>query len=92
MNNPFLAMQVLHSLDKLSKIVSSESFSETTGFIFDLYEWKQVTLLNELKNNEINVYEFFRGLKNQFSLVSVKLNEFNNVGVVELLEQTDLVV
>jgi hypothetical protein len=81
-HNPLLTVQVVHSLDQLLEVVSRERFWEPTRFVFDLYKWKQVALLNQLQNNKVNMNQLLRTFNDQLSFVCIVLNQFDDVRMV----------
>ena len=74
-------MQVLHCAQQLQKVISGESFIETTLFVLDLDEREEIPLLHELQYYEKDLDSFSTGL-NHYLTVAIVFYQLDYVGVV----------
>lgn len=56
MNYSGSVMKILNGAQELQKVVSGESFVESTLLVFDLDEGEEIALLDELKHNKEHLY------------------------------------
>lgn len=91
MHNACCIMQILNCAQELQEIVARKPLIKATFFIPDLNEGKEISLLNEFKDNEKHLDSFSTWFDNDLSLAII-LKKFNNVGVVHCLYQVDLIL
>ena len=91
MDNSSHSMQVLNRVEHLREIVTRKLLRKASALILPLDEGKEVALLNEFKHDEEYLNALARLLDHGLSL-TVVVDELNDVGVLDLLEELHLIV
>ena len=90
MHNARVVVQVVDGAQQLFKIVARKLLVKTAPRILDLNVRKEVTLLDKLEHYE-KYLDGFAGVFDHDLAVAVVLDQLDDVGVVQLLQQRHLV-
>ena len=85
------AVEILNGIEHLSEVITSVIFREASSLVFEFYEREEVALLDQLKDNEKDLDCPARAIDNEFT-VAVPVNEVDDVGVTDVLQQLYFVV
>jgi hypothetical protein len=90
-DHPRRVVEVIHCVDHLPEVETRIIFGEAASQILLLNEGKEVALFYELKHNEKYLNCAARVGDHELSL-DVPVDQFDNVIVLNILQETDLVV
>ena len=91
MHDAHLSVHILNRFYELTKVVSSKSLRKGACLILDFDETEEVSLLNQLQHDEVDLDLLARLFDHNFSIDGVVLNYSNNVWVFQVLQERDFI-
>ena len=85
MDDASFAVQILHSVEHLWKVIAGIVFWEASCFILKFNEWKEVSLLNKLEHDEKYLYCAPRLIVDNLAL-NIPINQTDDITVAYMLE------
>ena len=90
MDNTRAVVEILNGTKQLFEVVPRELLVEASFVVLNFDEGKQVALLDQFQDNEVDLNCLLRFL-NHYLAIDVVLHKPNDVRVIHLLEQCDFV-